>query len=435
MTNTTPVDLSDGLKKAVFDYQEGDYFACETNLLDLHNQDLHNQKILNLLCVLYKKMERFECALYYCEKMISNDPSIYEAWCNKAIYLNDLFRYAEAKDAITKAKEINPNRNEVRIILMDILISEDAEKNKNISNPENTQSYLDTRDYSVSVIRDYPQNIPVRQKVGLYFKKLKLWSKAIVILERLVDAEIAPHLLECLYEKNDNQSEVIKFLNVINRTEPSNINLAKVSDFICSQYEILNPYNFAPQALKLIKKQSVESFLKDNSFFNIKNIEYKNITLSKNNDNFDKVFSFKLINKNNDNKFIPAAIYNMIEKSFEDYFPKDFNELAIFNDWPEKANLTISIANSSEAFKTVNGSWISAVLFSNKNNNYYKKLQKVNFDYNIPNMTVKSKKVRKESFKINNNDLIIFPSTLVPKFSESEGLDYFIINFLPIIKS
>ena len=125
----------------------------------------------------------------------------------------------------------------------------------------------------------------------------------------------------------------------------------------------------------------------------------------------------------------------MIEKSFEDYFPNDFNELAIFNDWPEKANLTISIANSSEAFKTVNGSWISAVLFSNKNNNYYKKLQKVNFGYNISNMTVKSKKVREESFKINNNDLIIFPSSLVPKFSESEGLDYFIINFLPIIKS
>ena len=429
----TSLSLDEGFKSAFVNFEEGDYDSAEKKLLSLYNENPLNQKILNLLSVNYKKMKLYDKALFYCEEMININPSIYEAWVNKGDLLNDLQRFEESKNALEKALEIDSNRIESRVALMDTLISVSLTESQKIDNSlevEKLQSHQDVLKYVSSLIKDYPQNVFIRQKIGLYFKKLKLWDKAIAVLERLVDDKISIHLLECLYERDDKTEELIKYLNFCNKVHPNLVGLAEISDFICSQYEIINPYKFVPQGLKFIKKQSVKSFLNNESFHGYNDTKINQVILKKK-DNKSTFFKFENINNS---LILSNDLSQMIEKSLENFFTKEDDELRIFNEWPEKTNLNISLCNTGKPFKRLEGSWISAILFSNKNNEYYKKDLKISFDYIQPSMTLKSKKNRGQSISAKNNDLIIFPSSIIPKVSSSKDLNYFIINFIPLIK-
>ena len=214
----------------------------------------------------------------------------------------------------------------------------------------------------------------------------------------MVSKPTIPILLEAIYERGDKK-ELIEYLEFCQNIASKEPKIAALTDFVCSQNELLNPYKLSPQSLKLLYKCNLPENLIERIAENIKDpYLFKFVK-----DNIDKPI------KNIKNNDINIGLLNFFEDILGEYILKHNDSgIDLIEEWPKEFAVKISKMYLDEKIKIKYKPWLRCIL-----NKSHKKL-KLKFDYLINDLTIKNKRKREEIINLDNNQLVIFPSCLSP---------------------
>ena len=221
-------DYREMIRQAKESFIEGDYATAEPLLQQAILQNNKDTEVYQMLATLFYDKGQFNKAIKAFKKALEIDPSYTDASVGLSIILNDIGRYEEAKEVFNDAQErlneskkqsdpfiedrITQKHQELGDLYFQIEKYEDALeqyfKAKKLSNNPSqliikiAESYVKLHKENRAVqelqffLRDYPQNIEARIKLGVYLYQLNRvyeaaeeWEKVLIRDPQNADAK------------------------------------------------------------------------------------------------------------------------------------------------------------------------------------------------------------------------------------------------------
>ncbi len=408
------MEVETNIKLIEEEFKNGNYIKCQSDIYKLLEVTKNNRRLRNLLSLTYFQLGKTEEAIEILTDIVEEDPLFYEGLVNLGFFKHRLEEFSQAEDYFIKALACNDEKIEAKTGLCYVLLATNKDGKRDA---EIEKMILD-------VLQKEPLNIPFRQIAGRFYKYKGHWEVAIKFLERVLTDELIYDLFECIYEV-DNQKELLEFIKFCNNNYKCDQRMAELTDFACDQNEILNSYDFCPQSLNYIKNYKIFENSSNNS---ILFSGHKKLNDSKGMIIFD---NFQYSSTNYDNEISQKKDEVDINKILESYLVKYINEnsekeIDIIDKWPNTCEVRLKKMQSDNIFKKDYKALLSGFFLDPKAE---KSKLNIQFDYLIEGLTNKRKKVRNKKFKLNNNNLIIYPSFInFNILNKDDNFDLYQIN-------
>jgi len=385
----------------------------------------------------YKKSERIFVQLL---NITSIDSSILENYGN---VLRILHKYHKAEEILIKAIKINQNNptiyNNLGLVYSDSGNHDKAITNfkKSIELNENffhsyyniASSYYAIGDYKLSIEFNQktldlnPNFTDANYNLGLTYKKIRNFEAALICFEKVLHENknnfITALILETLYEIEDKK-KFIELASKIDKSEIFNFRALSASHFASYQWDIINPYPFCTDPLKMIEEKQL---LTENK---ISRHEIDNINSIISEQSYSESFEpghIKNGYKTNLNIFdindiyikkLKKIILNEVDKYFKKY--EDLDD-KIISKKPDNFDIDgwyVRLKKEGQVEEHIHQAWLSGVFYLKTVDNNTDE-GSLSFTYRSYDMTESKKKSPVKNVRTSDGLLVIFPSSLPHK--------------------
>lgn len=389
------------IKKIITDYNNKSYETCLTDINLMLKRSPNNKTLLNIQGMSYFNLGEFDKAIKVFENLSRDYDDFYEGFNNYGTILLAKEKYEDALSILKQAIDINPERPEARHAYVSVLIKLSQNDEYDFEILKNIETLMK---------RD-PNDFRARQLGGYFYKKKRDWDNAVKFFEKSVNANVIPDLLECIYEQGD-QKEIIRYIEFCNKTAKYNNRIACLTDFICDQIDVLNPYKFCPQSINYIKDLSFHKFFKEKEFINF----------------HQEILSYDFIFTQSNEKIIDSnpSMESLLKHYFEIF---EHKEIDFIEEWPRKYNINISMFDKDKNCSRNYKSWLTILFPLNNSNNLKSVKTKISFDYIVPERTMRKRKNREKIISLKVGDCVAFPSFVKPNVKDfQDGVNLYTLN-------